>query len=248
MRETSAAREAILRKLRGSAGRPSRPPRGETPKAGDRPLNTEALAKEFTDRAAFAGAVVKRIAGPGAAGAEAAAFMKEMGFSSALLSAERIVAESDIKAALSAAGLRVSVQGSDPASHRESSFGSDVGVTGALAGIAETGTVALCLGDGYSRLISLAPFAHVVLLPVRDIVADTHHFWSLMTDRGLYAEKREGDFGKKPATGSPVRSKPGARPPAFTFVTGPSMTADIALTSVRGIHGPGKLLILLLDH
>jgi L-lactate dehydrogenase complex protein LldG len=172
--------------------------------------------------------------------------MKELGFSSVILSAERIVAQSDIKETLAAAGFRVSVQGSDPASHRESSFDSDVGVTGALAGVAETGTVVLALGDGYSRLISHAPFAHVVLLPVRDIVTDTHHFWSLLTDQGLYTEKRTADFGKPP-TEADGQSRSQTRPPALAFVTGPSMTADIALTAVRGIHGPGKVLILLID-
>ena len=123
--------------------------------------------------------------------------MKELGFSSALLSAERIVLQSDIRDACCGRPSRIR-PGKRSASHRESSFASDVGVTGALAGIAETGTVVLALGDGYSRLISHAPFAHVVLLPVRDIVTDTHHFWSLVTDQGLYTEKRAADFGKPP--------------------------------------------------
>jgi L-lactate utilization protein LutC len=238
MSETRASREAILKRLKESGGRPVARTVGNAKPEGRPPVDIETLVKEFSDRAVFAGAVVKRVPGIKKSGDEVVRFMNELGFSSALLSRERIVAESDLKETLAASGLRVSGDEIDPASHRESSFAADVGVTGALAGIAETGTVALALGDGYSRLISLAPFAHIVLLPVADIVTDTHHFWSLMTDRGLYAERRAADFGKPPA---------GVRPPALTFITGPSMTADIALTAVRGIHGPGKMLILLID-
>jgi L-lactate utilization protein LutC len=246
MSETRASREAILNRLRESAPRSSARGRDAGKPQGRPSVDIETLVKEFSDRAVFAGAIVKRVPGTKKAGDEAVAFMKELGFSSAILSAERIVAQSDIRETLAAAGYRVSVQGSDPASHQESSFDSDVGITGALCGIAETGTVALALGDGYSRLVSHAPFAHVVLLPVRDLVIDTHHFWSLVTDQGLYAEKRAADFGKPP-TGAGGRSRPHTRPPAIAFITGPSMTADIALTAVRGIHGPGKVLILLID-
>jgi L-lactate utilization protein LutC len=246
MSETRASRDAILKRLKESAPRSAARAR-DTGKPQARPsVDIESLVKDFSDHAVFAGAIVKRIPDTKKAGNEAVGFMKELGFSSALLSAERIVAQSDIKETLAAAGLRVSIQGSDPASHRESSFDSDVGFTGALAGVAETGTVVLALGDGYSRLISHAPFAHVVLLPVKDIVTDTHHFWSLMTDKGLYAERRTADFGKQP-TEADGRSRSQMGPPAIAFITGPSMTADIALTAVRGIHGPGKVLILLIN-
>lgn len=246
MGDTRAAREAILKRLRESATRAAGKNRASAEPRSGAPAGTETLVKEFMERAVLAGAAVARVSGVGEAGAEAVAFMKEMGFSSALLSAERVVAESGIRESLATAGFRVTVQGDDPASHRETSFSSDVGVTGAFCGIAETGTVVLALGDGYSRLIAHAPFAHVVLLPVSDIVADTHGFWSLAADGGVYARKHAADFGKSPAYAGKT---PGPRtgPPAFAFVTGPSMTADIALTAVRGIHGPGKQLIVLID-
>lgn len=244
MNDTHTARRTILERLRQAASRPDdRPQKGTAVAAGTR-LDTEALVKEFTGRAVLAGAVVKQITDLGSAGNEAAAFMKELGFSSALLSAESIVARSGMGAALAAAGVTVSGQTDDEKAHRELCFACDAGITGAFAGIAETGTVVLPLGDGYSRLISHAPPAHIVLLPAADIVPDTHHFWARMADGRSYAEKRAADFGK-PHAG--VRGRPPARPAAIVFVTGPSLTADIALTTVRGIHGPGKLLILLID-
>jgi len=246
MNDTQAARQAILKRLKESAPCPFTQSRQEPTPTEDPTIGTETLVKEFSDHAVFAGAVVRRIPGLGRAGAGVVSFMKELGFSSALLSGERIVEASDIRAALVAAGLRVSVQGKDASVHRELSFASDAGITGALCGIAETGTVVLSLGGGYSRLISHAPFAHIVLLPVRDIVTDTHQFWSRVTDYGLYTERRASDFGE-PKTNTRSRSRTSARPPSVVFVTGPSMTADIALTAIRGIHGPGKMLILLLD-
>ncbi len=246
MNNTHAARHAILKRLKESAPRPSDQSHERPEPTEDSAIDTETLVKEFSDHAVFAGALLKRIPGLKGAGAEVVSFMKELGFSSALLSGERIVALSDTSKALVAAGMAVSVQANDPASHRELSFSADVGITGALCGIAETGTVALAAGGGYSRLISHAPFAHVVLLPVRDIVTDTHQFWSRMTDHALYAERRAADFGE-PDTNTKGRPLPSAGPPAVVFITGPSMTADIALTAIRGIHGPGKMLILLVD-
>ncbi len=238
------SRDAILRRLREAPpDRRKIPGRREEPSAIT-PVDTEAMVKDFSDHAIFAGAIVKRIPGAEEAGREIAAFMKESGFTSVLLSGERIVRSSPIREALKRGEIDVSDQGDDPSGHRDASFSVDVGVTGALAGIAVTGTVALPLGDGYSRLISLAPFAHVVLLPVNEIVPDTHDFWSRMP--GLYAKKRQDDFG--PRKGKPdVSSRVTEGPGGIVFVTGPSMTGDIALTAIRGIHGPGKLLVLLLS-
>ncbi len=245
MNDTQAARQAILKRLKESAPRPFTRSHQEPKLTEDSTIGIETLVKEFSDHAVFAGAIVRKIPDLKKAAAAVVSFMKKLGFSSAFLSSERIVKASDIGVALVAAGLRVSVQGKDASAHRELSFASDVGITGALCGIAETGTVALSLGGGYSRLISHAPFAHVVLLPVRDIITDTHQFWSRMTDQGLYTERQAADFGK-PKTNTKGRSQLSPRPPAVVLVTGPSMTADIALTAIRGIHGPGKMLILLL--
>ena len=92
MSETRASREAILKRLKDSAGRSAARAR-DTGKPQGRPsVDIETLVKEFSDRAVLAGAIVKRISGTKKAGDEAVGFMKELGFSSALLSAERIVA------------------------------------------------------------------------------------------------------------------------------------------------------------
>ena len=45
---------------------------------------------------------------------------------------------------------------------------------------------------------------------------------------------------------SDVLARTGALPSALTFITGPSRTADIELTPVRGAHGPTSVKVYLL--
>jgi L-lactate dehydrogenase complex protein LldG len=37
-----------------------------------------------------------------------------------------------------------------------------------------------------------------------------------------------------------------AVPSQFTFITGPSMTADIQATPFKGMHGPRRLIVILI--
>jgi len=88
-----------------------------------------------------------------------------------------------------------------------------VGVTGADAALADTGSVGLVHGEGRARLVSLLPPVHVALVPV---------------DR-LHA-----------TLGALLAAQPGLLRAAanVVFVTGPSRTADIEMTLTRGVHGP----------
>jgi len=88
-----------------------------------------------------------------------------------------------------------------------------VGVTGAHAALADTGSVGLVHGQGRARLVSLLPPVHVALVPVDRLHA---------TLGALLAA--EPDFLRASAN--------------VVFVTGPSRTADIEMTLTRGVHGP----------
>ena len=97
-----------------------------------------------------------------------------------------------------------------------------VGVTGALAGIAATGTVVLASGPDRARLAWLLPPVHVVLLSSHSIYPTLSSFFSEREDC--------------------VR-----RSSHVAFVTGPSRTADIEQTLTRGVHGPTNVHIVLVD-
>jgi len=97
-----------------------------------------------------------------------------------------------------------------------------VGVTGAQAGLAETGSLVLASGPGRSRLASLLPPIHVALLDRRLIVGS-------LAD--LVARR-------------PALMTAGAN---VVCITGPSRTADIEHTLTRGVHGPREVHVILVN-
>jgi len=99
--------------------------------------------------------------------------------------------------------------------------GDPVGVTGAFAAIAETGTLVLASGPGTPASVSLLPETHIAIVPAARIVAHMEQASDLAR-----AELRE-------------------LPRAVNFVSGPSRTADIDQTIVLGAHGPYRVHIVL---
>jgi len=103
---------------------------------------------------------------------------------------------------------------------RESDPTVRAGVTGAVCGIAETGSVLLASGAGQTLTASLLPEVHVAILKKSRL---------LPTLAGALGrpEVREAAAG--------------------VIVTGPSRTADIEMTLTIGVHGPGELHVFLID-
>ncbi len=97
-----------------------------------------------------------------------------------------------------------------------------VGVTGAFAGVAETGTLMLLSGPEHPSTLNFLPDTHVVVLPAARIV-------------GTY----EDGLAR-------LRAR-GPMPRTLNFVTGPSRTADIEQTIQLGAHGPRRLHIVIVD-
>jgi L-lactate dehydrogenase complex protein LldG len=96
----------------------------------------------------------------------------------------------------------------------------EVGITGCDAAIAETGTLVLTSGPGKSRLVSLLPPLHVAVLSPAELCVSMAEFFERHA-------ARLGDCA------------------SCTFVTGPSRTADIELTLTLGIHGPGRVAVVI---
>ncbi len=94
------------------------------------------------------------------------------------------------------------------------------GITGALSGIAETGTLVIPSGKGRPLSASLLAEFHIAIISSSQIV------WSL--DEALRKEE--------------VRNTS-----AIALVTGPSRTADIEMTLTIGVHGPKELHVFVVD-
>ncbi|WP_422032654.1 LutC/YkgG family protein [Reyranella sp.] len=102
--------------------------------------------------------------------------------------------------------------------------GSDqVSVTGAFAGIAETGTVVMASGPDHPVSLNLLPDTHVVVLREADIVGGYEDVWGRLRAR----------YGKN------------LMPRTVNTITGPSRTGDIEQAMELGAHGPRRMHILV---
>jgi L-lactate dehydrogenase complex protein LldG len=96
----------------------------------------------------------------------------------------------------------------------------EIGLTGCDAAIAETGTLALLSAKGKARMASLLPPAYVAVVRRADLLFSMAEFF-----RGA-ADRLQGAAN-------------------CTLITGPSRTADIELTLTLGVHGPGKVTVVI---
>jgi L-lactate dehydrogenase complex protein LldG len=130
---------------------------------------------------------------------------------------------SGVVSALTAAGLeRVehTVAADRRLEHNLGYLDLDVGVTGATAGLAESGTVVLVHGPGRPRMASLIPEVHIALLDA-------------------------GKMARTMAHWAHENSALAANTTNLVFVTGPSRTGDIEQELNLGVHGPRHVHVVL---
>ena len=107
--------------------------------------------------------------------------------------------------------------------------GDEVSVTGAFAGIAETGTLMLESGPHSPTTLNFLPDTHVVVIEASAIDGTYEEAWSRL----------RASAGK--GAGAAFM------PRAINLITGPSRTADIEQTLLLGAHGPRRQLIVIID-
>ncbi len=90
------------------------------------------------------------------------------------------------------------------------------GVTKAVCGLADTGSVLIVDGEGYPLQASLLPEIHIAVLHASDIL---------------------------PTLDNAIHLTHG--PKAAIFITGPSRTGDIEMSHTIGVHGPGEVHVFL---
>ncbi|UFJ38932.1 lactate utilization protein C [Brevibacillus humidisoli] len=113
--------------------------------------------------------------------------------------------------------------GGESDSFRSVAAAADLGITTAELGVAETGTVVLFNGGRRGRTVSLLPPNYLVILREERIVP---------TLADVMAHIRE-----EAASGLPA---------CINLITGPSRTGDIEGDLAFGVHGPGRVRIILL--
>jgi L-lactate utilization protein LutC len=113
----------------------------------------------------------------------------------------------------------ITVDQLDKSGEKEAFFVADVGITGADALIAETGTVVQQSRPSQPRSLSLLPPVHVVVADRTTLVLDLFD---------LFADKTD-------------------LPSCLSLITGPSKTGDIEMRLVTGVHGPGEVHVVLID-
>ena len=98
-----------------------------------------------------------------------------------------------------------------------------VGLSHALAGIAETGTLAMVSGADNPVTLNFVPENHIIVLQDADLVGPYEDVWARIRAR----------YGA------------GHLPRTVNFISGPSRTADIGGRLVTGAHGPRRLCVIL---
>ena len=92
-------------------------------------------------------------------------------------------------------------------------------LTGCSLAIANTGTIVLCHGPGEGRrAVTLIPDYHLCVVHPERVVETVPEA---------------------------IRQLAAARPALVTTISGPSATADIEMTRIRGVHGPRTLDVIL---
>lgn len=112
---------------------------------------------------------------------------------------------------------------------RQDFVNADIGISGANAAIAETGTLMIVSNEGNGRLVTTLPPVHIALLGVEKIVPTMADATAIL------------DVLPRSGTGQKITSY-------VSFITGPSRTADIELALAMGVHGPKEVHIVLLDN
>lgn len=101
-----------------------------------------------------------------------------------------------------------------------------VGISGAEAALAATGSLVLASGAGRYRATSLLPPVHIAVITRDQVLPDLEHWVAWQRANGLPAFNQASNIA---------------------IISGPSRTADIAMESILGMHGPGAVHVVILD-
>jgi len=116
------------------------------------------------------------------------------------------------------AGVRSGITDRDQL--REACAAADVGITSADYVLGDTGTLVMIASPREARLVSLLPPAHIAVVPRERILTGLDELFAVLPD-------------------------PASQTSSLVLITGPSRTADIEQILVRGVHGPGQIMAIV---
>ena len=215
--ENSAARKAILSRIRAAQGRSGDPsdaereavrahirahPQGPRPQSGWEPI------ERFRERVLNLSSTWDEVGSSSEIPAATAAYLRENNLPLRAVCWKEFIA-------LDWAGSGIEVEA-------RNARGDDlVGITGAFCAIAETGTLMMTSGPDTPAAVSLLPETHIAVVSKARIVPGMEDAWGLL----------RAEFEHMPR--------------AVNFISGPSRTADIEQTVTLGAHGPYRVHIIL---
>jgi L-lactate dehydrogenase complex protein LldG len=222
-----SARDVVLGKIRRALGvtgreiarnaavddRLRRAPRGVIPARGQLP-GAERIAL-FSTMATAVGATVERLPRPDDVPGAIVTYLRARNLPTS------IVAGSDpLLAGLPWGKTPVAVR------HGAAEDRDVVGLSRAIAGVAESGTLVMASGKYNPTTINFLPETHLVVIHAEDIVGDYESVWARVRTA----------IGK------------GQMPRTLNLITGPSRSADIEQKIMLGAHGPRRLHIMIIGN
>jgi len=106
---------------------------------------------------------------------------------------------------------------------RAAGGGDQTSVTGAFAGVGETGSLVLLSGPHSPTTLNFLPEDHLIVLRASRVVPHLEDVWTLM------------------------RAESPAMPRTVNLITGPSKTGDVEQVIQEGAHGPRRLHVILVE-
>ncbi len=212
------ARDKIFDALK-SAPREAAAPRPETPPLNEMSLDRQALIERFSAELASQAGIMNRASNIPDVRRILSEISTAEGIKSVILSNDEIAGMLGLQEWGKSAGIEIfsSENLRERTALKDKAFSVDAGITGAAFAVAESGTIGIAAGPDMPRLVSIAPPVHIAVVPLNRLYPTY--------------ETAIGSIETMPSE--------------LILITGPSSTADIQATPFKGMHGPGRLFVIL---
>lgn len=230
MSQSNRSRDIILNKLRAARRPfPDAPPkpRDYMPVTGIDAQSPDELLAVY-QKVATAGLIqVHVVEGDDAANEKIVSLMGEKGIQHVLAWHFTQIPVKGIKGALSDAGIKVSqpdVMDEFRMETLEDIREAEGGLTGVDAIAATTATLVVSTGKGRGRIPTVLPKIHIAVATLDQLVGRIEDWVASQRANNLETIRTSANIA---------------------FISGPSMTGDIEMLKVLGVHGPGELIVVI---